>query len=29
MEIVVYVGGCVNEVCMKVSGCGDGCVGVG
>ena len=21
--------GCVNEVCMEVTGCGDGCVGVG
>ena len=21
--------GCVNEMCMEVTGCGDGCVGVG
>ena len=21
-------GGCDNEVCMEVNGCGDGCVGV-
>ena len=24
-----WVCGCVNEVCMEVTGCGDGCVGVG
>ena len=27
--MVVCVGGSVNEVCMEVTGCGDGCVGVG
>ena len=31
--MVVFVGGCVNEVCMEVTGCGDrcgdGCVGWG
>ena len=24
-----WVYGCVNEVCIEVPGCGDGCVGVG
>ena len=27
--MVVCVGGSVNEVCMEVTGCGDGCVGGG
>ena len=29
VAMVVCIGGSVNEVCMEVTGCGDGCVGVG
>ena len=29
MVMCWWVCGCVNEVCMKVNGCGDMCVGVG